>query len=78
MSRRVSHATVRDADWTVWQDDDGRYDHDQVRLGILLDIRAELKAIRAVLQCVNFQLIPWKLERIARNTTKPKRKKVTK
>lgn len=49
----------------------------QVNTALLMDIRDELKAVNeklSVLQCPNFVGIPKKLERIARNTVKPKRK----
>lgn len=43
-------------------------------LAVLMDLRDELKALNGVLQCPNFLAVPHKLERIARNTAKPKAK----
>jgi hypothetical protein len=39
-----------------------------------MDIRDELQKLNALLHCSNFRNIPAKLERIARNTTKKKKK----
>lgn len=46
----------------------------QVNVAVLMDIRDELKTLNALLRCPNFQAIPAKLDRISRNTAKPKKK----
>lgn len=43
---------------------------------VLMDIRAELRALNALLHRTNFHRIPAKLDAITKNTTKAKRKKV--
>jgi hypothetical protein len=48
---------------------------DGVFLAVLMDIRDELRSIRAVLQCGNFQAIPRVLRRISSNTAKRSAKK---
>jgi hypothetical protein len=44
-----------------------------VQIAVLMDIRDELQAIKAVLQCPNTQAIPSLLRQLVRQT-KPKRK----
>lgn len=47
------------------------------QLAVLMDIRDELKQLNVLLHCENFQRIPHKLDRVGRNTAKPrKRRKV--
>jgi hypothetical protein len=48
----------------------------EIELALLMDIRDELQKLNALLHCGNFLSIPHKLERIARNTAKPRTKKV--
>ena len=42
---------------------------------VLMDIRTELRRLNALLHCGNFTAIPHRLERIARNTSRPKKKR---
>lgn len=42
---------------------------------LLMDLRDELKRLNSLLHCHNFMAIPYKLDRISRNTAKPRRKK---
>ena len=55
------------------------YTTDTAQLAVLMDIRAELRRIRSVLECHNTTAIPEILRRISRNTAKRKRivRKVT-
>ncbi len=62
-----------DANWPAWKDDDGCYSSEQVQRCILLDIRRELQKLNAVLHCANFMAIPFKLDRIVKNTHKPRK-----
>lgn len=64
--------------WRVWKNDDGTYTADAVTWSLLMDIRRELRQLNQLLRCPNFLDIPSKLDRIARNTAKPKRKKAAK
>lgn len=48
---------------------------ESIHSALLMDIRDELKRLNGLLHCANFVDIPRRLERIARNTTKPKRRK---
>lgn len=61
----------------------GQYDHDAVNMqwsdvdrAIALDVARSLREIRNILQCGNFLAIPHKLDRIAKNTTKKRKRKV--
>ena len=46
--------------------------HDDCILEVLMDIRAELRRIRMVLDCPNVAKIPRHLDAIRKNTNKPK------
>lgn len=48
---------------------------EEVHVAVLMDIRDELKDLNRLLHCENFKRIPFVLDRIRRNTVKPKRKK---
>jgi hypothetical protein len=52
--------------------------YDYMQLATLMDIRDELQALNSVFQCPNFLAIPHKLDRIVKNTTKPRRKRARK
>lgn len=78
MSKWVSHDSVRNSNWRIIENDEGRYDTDQVQRAILLDIREELRALNRLLNCQNTIAIPGLLRDIRRNTTKPKKKRVVK
>lgn len=60
----------KDRDWSAWgPPNEWQYVH----LCLLQDIRDELKAMNAILQCKNTLRIPNYLKRIAANTAKPKK-----
>ena len=48
---------------------------DGLELAVLFAILEELKQLNATMQCSRTQAIPMWLERIAKNTAKPKRKR---
>ena len=58
---------------------DGRRTADTQRIimCVLLVIRDEIKRLNALLHCPNFQAIPRKLDRISRNTAKPRKRRAT-
>ena len=64
--------------WYVAGEDGTLYENmrDGVSVAVLMDIRAELQTLNALLACPNFIAIPQILRTIRRNTTKPKRRKV--
>ena len=66
----------KDVDWAVANEAGELWSNVRhgCMLAVLMDIRDELKRISAVLNCSNCLDIPRKLERIARNTSKPKRR----
>lgn len=75
-------ARHKDGNWNLperaetWE----RVNRELANTALLMDIRDELRAMNiklSVLQRPDFLGIPRKLERIARNTVKPKRKKAT-
>ena len=47
---------------------------ESIHAALLMDIRDELQRLNAAIWCENFQQVPVKLDRIARNTTKRPRK----
>jgi hypothetical protein len=69
MAGRYGH---RNCDWNL--DADG-FDWNRANLGMLMDIRAELKKLNALLACPNFTDIPHILRVIRKNTTKPRKRK---
>ena len=71
----MSHSNARNTNWSIWQNEDRTYDADTVTRAILLDIREELRAINRTLNCSNCLAIPRTLQRIARNTHKPKKRR---
>jgi len=77
MTKLVRHAMVEGNDWSLCQNDDGTFPPGQARLAVLLDIRGELKRLNRMLQG-NFQMVPYLLQRIEKNTGKiepqPRRK----
>lgn len=58
-----------------WNLPDGSLSYDAASLAVQMDIRDELRRLNDLLHCVNFVGIPFKLDKIVQNTTKPKRKK---
>lgn len=62
----------KDSNWAIRE-----ITYPGAQLAVLMDIRDELKRLNGLLHCENFQRIPRKLDRISRNTAKPrKRRKV--
>ena len=62
-----------------WETPTGHlFEWDHVKIEVLMDIRAELRRIRSVLECKNTIDIPNILRSIRTNTTKPKRKRAKK
>lgn len=61
-----------DVDWNVLDKEGNIGTWERAQLAVLMDVRRELKSLNALLHCYNFQQIPHKLERISRNTAKPK------
>ena len=78
MSKPVNYSKVANADWDVWQNDDGLYSDDSVTRAILLDIRRELRTLNQLLHCPNFVGIPATLRGIAKNTEPRERAKKVK
>jgi hypothetical protein len=66
----------RGVGWETPTSNDFRWEH--VTVEVLMDIREELQRLNTLLHCSNFVAIPHKLERIARNTVKPRKRKPTK
>ena len=60
---------------SYWQLPQELRDWEEVGIAVLMDIRDELQHLNRTLDCEDFQAIPRKLERIARNTSKRKKKK---
>ena len=58
----------------TWNLDDSP-NWNNILAALLMDIRDELKALNGRLSCSAFIAIPRKLDAIARNTEKPKKKK---
>jgi hypothetical protein len=67
---------TKDWNWQLTRDSLGKYTWEQCHAAILMDIRDELKRMNNILQCPNFIAIPSKLDRISRNTRKPRRPKI--
>jgi hypothetical protein len=66
----------KDGAWAIPTDTDGRISGwTYVPIALLMDIRDELKSLNALLHCPNFQAIPRKLDRISKNTAKPRKKR---
>ena len=62
----------KDIEWELPADAIGTWE--RVGIAVQMDIRDKLGELLNILRCPNFQAIPAKLERISRNTAKPKRK----
>lgn len=65
----------KDVSWLLNVNANGKVPTLDAQLAVLMDIRDEMKRLNEVLHCHNFLNMPSKLERIARNTSKPKRRK---
>jgi hypothetical protein len=62
-------------DWNLWRNNDAPISIETIQCILLQEIRDELKRLNALLHCRNFTAIPSKLERIARNTKRPTRRR---
>lgn len=62
----------KDVNWEPAEANGDMPNWERVSIAVLMDIRDELKKLNALLHCQNFQRIPAKLDRIGRNTTRPK------
>jgi hypothetical protein len=62
----------RNCDWNL--DADG-FDWNRANLGMMMDIRTELRQLNTLLHCSNFTDIPNILRGVRKNTARPKRKK---
>lgn len=69
------YSTTRDGgDWYLIGTGNG-LTTERIAVLILSDIRREMRKLNAVLACPNFQDIPRKLDRISKNTAKPRKRK---
>ena len=68
----------KNRNWRIETNSDGRISHNDVRLAVLMDIRAELQQINRIIGCRNFMMIPGQLEVIARNTARRRKVATTK
>lgn len=75
MGKFVDRDGLRNVNWHVWQEDDGKYGNDAVMRAIMLDIREELKRLNRVLNCPNFIEVPAILRAIKQNTKKRRKPK---
>ena len=62
----------KNAEWNCGNHEVQSVAHAQ--LAVLMDIRDELQALNRIFQCHNFLAIPQKLDAIAKNTQKKKRR----
>jgi hypothetical protein len=67
-------STFPDREWNLADKEGNIGTWERVQIAVLMDIRSELRTLNSVLRCPNFQAIPRKLDRIARNTAKKKKK----
>lgn len=67
----------KDVNWNVADNTGATYSNlrDGCAVAVLMDIRDELKRLNELLHCLNFQAIPHKLDRIAHNTHKNRRRR---
>lgn len=70
----------KDKNWMITDDRETRAVNSwpQVHAALLMDLRDELKRLNALLHCLNFVSIPQTLRKIAKNTTKPRKRKARK
>jgi hypothetical protein len=64
----------RNVDWFANDKTKNIETWERVGIAVLIDIREELQTLNALLRCPNFLSIPARLETIARNTRKPRKK----
>ena len=68
-------ARFKDGNWNLPDVNGAIATWDAVKIAVLMDIRDELKRLNGLLHCSNVIAIPARLERIARNTSKPRKAK---
>lgn len=68
-------ARHKDANWNLH---DRIQTWDEAQVSVLMDTRDELQKLNRLLHCHNFIDIPHKLERIKKNTVKPRKKRKVK
>jgi hypothetical protein len=71
----MSDYRCKNVSWKLHTDSDNVLSWESVHAAILMDIRDELQDLNRLLRCPNFIAIPRKLDRISRNTAKPKRER---
>ena len=71
----MSDARKKDRNWTIRTNLDGTTPSDDAHLAVLMDIRDELKLLNQRMYCWEVTEIPRTLKRIARNTSKPRKRK---
>lgn len=74
----MSDQRYKNRNWTVAEPNQTTVSCGAAQLAVLLDIRDELQRLNALLHCHNFVGIPTVLRSIRRNTTKPRKRKVSK
>lgn len=72
---RTGQHQLPNCNWKVTDDHRNASDVHHAILATLMDIRAELRGITSRLDCHETLALPNILRRIARNTTKPKKRK---
>jgi hypothetical protein len=72
----------RNLHWSIWRDEEGSAEPDQVQIAVMQDIRDELQKLNELLGCINFRNIPHVLtairghaDAIRRNTNRKRRKR---
>ena len=75
MGKFVPQADVANRKWLIWENDNGKYNNEEVTHALLMDIRQSLQALLAIFQCDNAQQIPLLLRQICANTAPRRRVK---
>lgn len=75
----MANTRYKDLSWTIQSNENGTVSHEDAQLAVFMDLRDELKLINqkmqrlvSILECQNFLAIPSKLDRISKNTAKPR------
>lgn len=71
----MSDRRKKNVEWTPGAEDGSMPTWERVQVALLMDIRDELQRLNNILECPNFQRIPAKLDRIGRNTAKPRKRR---
>jgi len=66
----------KNGNWNIRANAENRVCWEGVHAALLMDIRDELQTLNRLLACPNFIGIPQTLRKIAKNTTKPRKRKV--